>query len=89
MSDGAKQAIAVIALIMLALPTGLCSLYFAPMSIAMFVSQDTLSRDIGTLAAVMSGIGFLIAGVTIYFAVRVFRRTEREPAAPPRRDGPS
>lgn len=64
-----------IALIVLALPTGLCSLAFSPMAIAgLFFSHDALERSVGTLAAILSGIGFVVAGVTIYFAARVLRR---------------
>ena len=75
MSDRASRTVAVIALILLALPTGLCSLAFSPMAIAgLFFSHDALERSIATLAAIMSGIGLVIAGVTIYFAARVLRR---------------
>ena len=78
MSNRAMSVLAVIALILVAFPTGLCSLYFGPMSIAMMLSRDALERTIGVLAAVMSGIGFLVAGLTIWFAVRVKRRVDRD-----------
>jgi hypothetical protein len=75
MSDRAMRVMAVIGLIVLALPTGLCSLAFSPMAISgLFFSHDALEQSIGTLAAIMSGVGFVIAGLTIYFAAKVLRR---------------
>jgi hypothetical protein len=75
MSDRATRIVAIVGLIVLALPTGLCSLAFSPMAISgLFFSHDALEQSIGTLAAIMSGVGFVIAGLTIYFAAKVLRR---------------
>jgi len=81
MSDRAMKVLAVIALVVVAFPTGLCSLFFGPMSIAMMMSRDSLERSIAPLAAGMSAIGFLVAGLTIWFAVRVKRRVDRDTGA--------
>ena len=81
MSDRAMKVLAVIALVVVAFPTGLCSLFFAPMSIAMMFSRDSLERSIAPLAAGMSAIGFLVAGLSIWFAVRVKRRVDRDAGA--------
>jgi hypothetical protein len=81
MSNRAMSILAVIALVVVAFPTGLCSLYFGPMSIAMMLSQDSLSKGIGVLAAGLSSIGFLVAGLTIWFAMRVKRRVDRDAGA--------
>ncbi len=81
MTDRAVSVIAVIALVVVAFPTGLCSLYFGPMSIAMMLSHDSLERSIGVLAMVLSSIGILVAGLTIWFAMRVKRRVARDAGA--------
>jgi putative effector of murein hydrolase LrgA (UPF0299 family) len=81
MSNRAMRVLAVIALVFVAFPTGLCSLFFGPMSIAMMLSRDSVERSIGPLAAVMSAVGFLIAGLTVWFAMRVKRRVDRDAGA--------
>ena len=81
MSNRALRVIAVIALVVVAFPTGLCSLVFGPMSIAMMLSHDSLERSIAPLAMVMSSVGFLVAGLTIWLAMRVKRRVNRDPGA--------
>ena len=81
MSNRAMRVLAVIALVFVAFPTGLCSLVFGPMSIAMMFSRDSLERSIAPLAAGMSTVGFLVAGLTIWFAVRVKRRGNRDAGA--------
>ena len=81
MSDRGMKVLAVIALVVVAFPTGLCSVVFGPMSIAMMFSRDSLERSIAPLAAVMSAVGFLVAGLTIWFAMRVKRRVNRDAGA--------
>ena len=81
MTNRAMRVLALIALVVVAFPTGLCSLVFGPMSIAMMSSRDSLERSIAPLAAVMSIVGFLVAGLTIWFALRVKRRLNRDAGA--------
>jgi hypothetical protein len=40
----------------------------------MFFSHEALAHSIVTLAAALSGIGVIIAGVMVYFAARVLHR---------------
>ena len=81
MSNRAMSVLAVIALVFVAFPTGLCSLVFGPMSIAMMASRDSLERSIAPLAAGLSAVGFLVAGLTVWFAMRVKRRVNRDAGA--------
>jgi len=81
MSNRGMRVLAVIALVIVAFPTGLCSLFFGPMSIAMMLSKDSMERSLGPLAAVLSVVGYLVAGLTIWFALRVKRRGDRDVGA--------
>jgi len=81
MSNRGMKVLAVIALVFVAFPTGLCSVVLGPMSIAMMFSRDSVERSIAPLAAVMSIVGFLVAGLTIWFALRVKRRLNRDAGA--------
>jgi hypothetical protein len=74
-----KKVLAVLMLVLLALPTGLCSLAFTPMSlVSIFRSGDSLERSIAQFALICSGVGWLICGLTIWGAVRLNRAANAE-----------
>jgi len=71
MTPRAKKTLAVI---LLALPTGLCSLAFTPMGLlSVFKNSDSLERSIGMFALVCSGVGWLICGFAIWGALGLNR----------------
>jgi hypothetical protein len=77
------KTLAVILLVLLALPTGLCSLAFTPMGLlSVFKSGDSLERSIGMFALVCSGVGWLICGLAIWGALRLRRAATIEPPPP-------
>jgi hypothetical protein len=71
----------VTALLLLALPTGLCSLFFTPVGIGSLFSHDSLQHAIGILALICSGVGWAVCGVAIWGAVRLNRAANL--ASPP------
>jgi hypothetical protein len=74
-----KKIVAALLLVLLALPTGLCSLAFTPMGlVSVFRTGDSLERSIGEFALICSGIGWLICGLTIWGAVRLHRAANAE-----------
>lgn len=78
MTAQTKKILAVVLLALLALPTGLCSLYFTPMGFISLFGSDSLERSIGAFALVCSGVGWIICAVTIWGAVRLNRSANRE-----------
>ncbi|HEY2134964.1 MAG TPA: hypothetical protein VGH49_03695 [Xanthobacteraceae bacterium] len=85
MTPHGKKVTAVLLLALLALPTGLCSLFFTPMSISsLFFSRDALENAIGVFALICSGVGWVVCGLTIWGAVRLNRaaRLQQPPADP-------
>jgi hypothetical protein len=81
------KTLAVILLVLLALPTGLCSLAFTPTGLlSVFKSGDSLERSIGMFALVCSGIGWLICGMAIWGVLRLSRAANA--AAPPSNPAP-
>jgi len=68
-----KKVVAVVLLTLLALPTGLCSLYFTPLGFASLFGQDALGRSIGMFALMCSAVGWTTCGLTIWGAVRLTR----------------
>ena len=78
MTPKAKKATAVLLLALLALPTGLCSLYFTPVGIGSLFSHDSLEHAIGIFALMCSGVGWAACGVAIWGAVRLNRRARLE-----------
>ena len=77
MTPKAKNVTAVLLLALLALPTGLCSLF----------SHDSLEHSIGIFALMCSGVGWLVCGVAIWGAVRLNRMAKLE--SPPADMSPS
>ena len=86
MSPQALKGIAIALIALLALPTGLCSLYFTPMGLISAFGHDSLERSIGVFALVCSAAGWLICGVSIWGAVRLTRSAGR--ASPPSEPAP-
>jgi hypothetical protein len=78
MTPKAKTITAVLLLALLALPTGLCSLFFTPVGIGSLFSHDSLEHAIGILALMCSGVGWLVCGVAIWGAVRLNRMAKLE-----------
>jgi hypothetical protein len=68
-----KKVVAILLLALLALPTGICSLFFTPTGIAAQFEHDALGRSIGVLMLVCSAVGWVICGLTIWGAVRLIR----------------
>jgi hypothetical protein len=68
-----KKVVAVLLLALLALPTGLCSLFFTPMGFASMFGHDSLERSIGMFALMCSAVGWTICGLTIWGATRLTR----------------
>jgi hypothetical protein len=82
MTPRGQRILAVLLLVLLALPTGLCSLAFTPMGlVSVFRTGDSLERSIGEFALICSGVGWLICGLTIWGAVRLNRAANA--ATPP------
>jgi len=75
-----KKVLAVVLLALLALPTGLCSLYFTPLGFVSLFGHDALERSIGMFALVCSAVGWTICGLTIWGAVRLTRAADAESA---------
>ncbi len=74
MTPRGKNILGVILLLLLALPTGLCSLAFTPLGLlSVFRASDGLERSIGLFALACSAVGWLICGVAIWGAVRLNR----------------
>jgi hypothetical protein len=86
MTPRGKSVVAVALLAVLALPTGLCSLYFTPMGLVSLFGHDSLERSIGVFALICSAAGWLICGVSIWGAVRLNRNAMRE--SPPNEPSP-
>jgi hypothetical protein len=72
-SPQARKIIGVLLLALVAAPTGLCSMGFTPVAMDSFSARDTLSRDIGTLALICSGMGYAICGLSIWGGLRLAR----------------
>ena len=82
MTPHGKKILAALLLILLALPTGLCSLAFTPMGlISIFKSGDSLEHSIAGFVLVCSGVGWLVCGLAIWGAVRLNRAANA--ATPP------
>jgi hypothetical protein len=82
MTPTGKKSVAVLLLALLALPTGLCSMYFTPMGILSLFASDALTQGIGMLALVCSAVGWLICGLTIWGALRLTRAAKLESPPP-------
>ena len=78
MTPKAKKVTAVLLLALLALPTGMCSLFFTPVGIGSLFSHDSLEHAIGIFALISAGVGWAVCGVAIWGAVRLNRRANLE-----------
>jgi uncharacterized membrane protein YciS (DUF1049 family) len=78
MTPQSKKVVAVLLLALLALPTGMCSLFFTPTGIVAQFDHDALSRSIGVLMLVCSVVGWVICGLTIWGSVRLIRAAKLE-----------
>ena len=78
MTPKAKKATAVLLLALLALPTGMCSLYFTPVGLGSLFSHDSLEHAIGIFALMCSGVGWAVYAVAIWGAVRLNRLAKLE-----------
>ncbi len=65
-------------LALLALPTGMCSLFFTPLGIASLFSHDSLEQMVGIISLVCSGVGWAVCGVAIWGALRLNRVAKLE-----------
>jgi hypothetical protein len=81
MTPNAKKVTAALLIGLLALPTGMCSLFFTPVSIGSLFSHDSLEHSIGIFALICSGVGWVVCGVAIWGAVRLNRMANL--ASPP------
>ena len=81
MTPKAKKVTALLLLALLALPTGLCSLFFTPVGIGSLFSHDSLEHAIGIFALMCSGVGWAVCAVAIWGAVRLNRAANL--ASPP------
>ena len=81
MTPTGKKVLALVLLALLALPTGLCSLYFTPVGFVSLFGHDSLERSIGMFALMCSAVGWTICGLTIWGAVRLTRAANAESAA--------
>ncbi len=74
MSRRGKKTLAMILLIVVALPTGLASLALTPLGlISIAHNADAIEQSVGMVMLVGSGIGWLICGLTIWGVVRLKR----------------
>jgi hypothetical protein len=73
-----KKVVAVLLLALLALPTGMCSLFYTPTGITALSSHDGLEWFVGVVSLIFSGIGWVICGLTIWGAVRLIRTAKLE-----------
>jgi len=87
MTPKAKKVTALLLLALLALPTGLCSLFFTPVGIGSLFGHDSLEHAIAIFALMCSGVGWAVCGVTIWGAVRLNRMAKLE--SPPADMSPS
>jgi hypothetical protein len=78
MTAKTKKVTVVLLLALLALPTGLCSLFFTPVGIGSLFSHDSLEHAIGIFALICSAVGWLVCGVAIWGAVRLNRMAKLE-----------
>jgi hypothetical protein len=78
MSPTSKKATAILLLVFLAAPTGLCSLAFTPMALSWFWEKG-MARAYDELALICAGVGWAICGLTIWGAVRLTRPTALDP----------
>ena len=85
MTANAKKVVAVVLLALLALPTGMCSLYFTPVGIISMFGRDSLERSIGVVALMCSAVGWTICALTIWGAIRLNRsaRAQGPPTSAP------
>jgi hypothetical protein len=81
MTPKARQITALLLLAFLALPPGLCSLFYTPVGIGSLFSHDSLNQAIGILALSCSAVGWLVCGVTIWGATWLNRAAKPESPA--------
>jgi hypothetical protein len=78
MTPKARKVTALLLLALLALPTGMCSLFFTPVGIASLFGHDSLEQTIGIISLVCSGVGWAVCGVAIWGALRLNRGAKLE-----------
>ena len=83
MSPQSLEGTAIVLLAVLALPTGLCSLYFTPVGLISAFGHDALERSIGVFALICSAAGWAICGGSIWGAVRLTRKATDPPPNDP------
>jgi hypothetical protein len=83
-TPNAKKITAVLLLAVLALPTGLCSLYCTPYGLSGMFSRDALTQSIAMLTLASSAVGWAICAGAIWSAIRLTRaaRLENPPQDP-------
>ena len=79
MSPTAKNVTAAMLLVLLAAPTGLCSLAFTPMALGWFWEKG-MARAYDELALICAGLGWGICGLTIWGAIRLWRPRLLDPS---------
>lgn len=60
--------------VLLGLPPGLCSFYFAPSTMMMLGAANPEARFYGQLFAVPCLIGFMIFGILLWWLIRTWRQ---------------
>jgi hypothetical protein len=72
MTPTGKKVAAALLLALLALPTGVCSLFFTPMGFTS-MGRGSFEHDIGVFMLLCSAVGWTICGLTIWGAIRLTR----------------
>jgi hypothetical protein len=77
-TPSSKKLTAVFLLALLALPTGMCSLFFTSAGLVSVIGKDTVERAFGIAALICSGVGWVVCGLTIWGARRMIRTANLE-----------
>ena len=75
-----QKRIFIAVLVVLALPTGLCSLYFTPIGL---IGAFGPWASIGIFVLICSAVGWAICGVSVWGAVRISRSIPGPPPSEP------
>ena len=78
MTPTGKKVLAIVLLALLALPTGLCSLFSTPIGFKLLFSYLSPEWSIGMFLLACSAVGWTICGLTIWGAVRLTRAANSE-----------
>jgi hypothetical protein len=84
MSPVTRKIIGFLLLVFVAMPTGLASIVNTSIAIKSFRGDDAWDRGLGIVQLILSGVGYVICGLSIWGAIRLARpRTaNNEPYSP-------